>query len=455
MFSADGASVDPDAPLPSSPTEVSGLRARLLRGVLWNVVGTVFNQGSTFVVNVILANLWGLGTFGEYAIVQSTVAAAASMAQFATGYTATKYIAEFRLADPARTGRVIALCALVAGVIAVIAGVTLVISGQWLAGQMLNQPTLAQVIMSSAGVVAFSVLSGFLTGALAGFEQYAALARAGIVAGLLYTVLCSLGGGVGGLIGAILGQSISAGVLSLWLFCELRAEVRRLSIGVRIRDGFQETAVLFTFALPAALNNLVALPAIWLASALLVRQPQGLDEMALFAAANNFRIIVLFLPNIVNNVGMSLLNNQRGASAERSYRRVFWANIALTGGAVAAGAGFIAFSGRLLLGAFGPEFDDAYPALLILMAATIPEGLALATVQTIQSHGRMWLILLGRVLPCYAVLLFVAVLFSSKLGARGLALAYLIGWSVALASDVLIIWRTGVWSARAAAFTAR
>ena len=426
-----------------------------MRGVLWNVVGTVFNQGSTFLVNVILANLWGLGTFGEYAIVQSTVAAAASMAQFATGYTATKYVAEFRVADPERTGRIIALCALVAGAIAVIAGLTLVISGEWLAGRMLNRPMLGSVIMSSAGVVAFSVLSGFFTGALAGFEQYAALARAGILAGLLYTFLCSVGGKIGGLEGAIIGQSVSAGVLSLWLYRELRAEATRQGVSVRLRDGFEETAVLLKFAVPAALNNFVALPAIWLASAALVRQPRGLDEMALFAAANSFRIIVLFFPNIVNNVGMSLLNNQRGASVERSYRRVFWVNMALTSAAVAAGAGFMALLGRPLLGMFGPEFYAAYPALLILMAASIPEGLALATVQTIQSHGRMWLILLGRVLPCYAVLLLVATLFSSKLGARGLAWAYLIGWSVALTSDVLIIWRTGVWSNPTAASSAR
>jgi hypothetical protein len=56
------------------------------------------------------------------------------------------------------------------------------------------------------------------------------------------------------------------------------------------------------------------------------------------------------------------------------------------------------------------------------------------------------LALLGRVLPCYAVLLAVTVLISSELGARGLAWAYLAGWSVALFADTLIIWRTGVWS---------
>jgi O-antigen/teichoic acid export membrane protein len=157
---------------------------------------------------------------------------------------------------------------------------------------------------------------------------------------------------------------------------------------------------------------------------------------------------------MVNHVGMSLLNNQRGASAERSYRRVFWGNMALTGAAVAAGAGFMALSGRQLLAAFGAQFDAAYPALLILMAAAIPEGLALATAQAIQSHERMWLALVGRVFPCYAVLLSVAVLVSPGLGALGLAWAYLAGWSVALAADVLIIWRTGVWSNRMAASSA-
>ena len=65
---------------------------------------------------------------------------------------------------------------------------------------------------------------------------------------------------------------------------------------VPIRFGFHDADVhiLTKFAVPAALNGFVSVPAIWFGNAVLVRQEGGFPEMALFTAANNFRTIALF-----------------------------------------------------------------------------------------------------------------------------------------------------------------
>src|SRR5579884_3743945 len=88
--------------------------ARLSTGVAWSLLATVCNQGSTFAVNVMAANVLGRETFGRYAIIQSTLAAIAAMASFGLGYTATRFLAEFRATDPARAGRILGLCSAVA-----------------------------------------------------------------------------------------------------------------------------------------------------------------------------------------------------------------------------------------------------------------------------------------------------------------------------------------------------
>ena len=119
-----------------------------------------------------------------------------------------------------------------------------------------------------------------------------------------------------------------------------------------------------------------------------VRQPGGLGLMALFGAANSFRLIVLFLPNAMNNVGTSLLNNQRTASGD-DYRRVFWWNLGLTATVVILGAAVVIAIGPLLLRAFGKEFQGGYAVLRILMLVAVIESLAIWTYQVIQSHGRM------------------------------------------------------------------
>ena len=71
----------------------SNLHSRFQTGVAFNLVGTFFNQGSTFVVNIVVANLLGRQIFGEYAIVQNTLVAVSVFVQLGIGYVATKYVA--------------------------------------------------------------------------------------------------------------------------------------------------------------------------------------------------------------------------------------------------------------------------------------------------------------------------------------------------------------------------
>jgi O-antigen/teichoic acid export membrane protein len=434
------------------PSIRGSLRARLIRGVSWNMVATSFNQGSTFLVNIVLANIWGRHLFGEYAMVQSTLAVVTTMAQVSMGYTATKYVAEFRGREPERAGRILTLCGLVSVATATIAALVLLFGSRRLAADALSAPQLAPALMASAVLVFFAVMSGFLMGTLAGLEAYPALARAGIASGIIYVLLCSIGGSMAGVTGAVAAQAITAAVFFVILAWLVVREAATQRIRFRLHGASNEADVLFKFAAPAALNSFVALPAIWLANAILVRGPNGYDQLALFAAANNFRILVLFVPQIVNNVGMSLLNNERGARNAATYARLFWTNLMLTVAIALIGAAALVAAGPWVLRVFGSSFSEGYGVLVALMIAVIPEATALATVQPMLSQERVWTVFFGRVVPCYATLLGVAWFTVPSHGAVGLAFGWIAGWSVALLADVMLVWRTGLWGpSRAAA----
>ena len=116
------------------------IRARFARGISWNVVSSVFTQGSVFLTNVVIANILGRDVFGEFGMIQNTVLFFAGMGQMATGVTATKYIAEFRSSDPARAGRILGLCSSVTFIAASIATLIIVLTASWLASAMLKSP---------------------------------------------------------------------------------------------------------------------------------------------------------------------------------------------------------------------------------------------------------------------------------------------------------------------------
>jgi O-antigen/teichoic acid export membrane protein len=437
-------SVEPDAgPIPSGIAEES-LRSRMARGVVWNLIGTGALQGSTFVINVALANLLGIRVFGEYAIVQSTVVLLSSMVQWPTGYTATKYLAEFRSVDRQRTGRLLGLLTVASIALGGIAALILLASARSLAAGFLNNAELATPLMIASAAVFLGVTNLFLTGALGGLESYPAIGRAGLMAAISNVLACIVGAWVAGLIGAVIGLTLGGLVQCVILWRVVNVEIGRHNIPMQFRGLRVESGLLVRYSLPVALSGLIALPAIWLGNALLVRQPAGYDEMAVFAAANGFRAMVVFLPGIVNVVSMSLLNNQRGLGNAVRFRRVFWLNLTMTVLIVISGATGIALSGPRLLTFFGQEFARGYPVLLVLMGVTILESVSNSLIQLVQSRERSWLALVGVTLPCFATLALMAWLLTPIAGSLGLAWAYLVAWSVALPLTGVVVLKLGV-----------
>ena len=267
------------------PAHRASLLTRLHTGVALNFIGSAFGQGSTFALNLVTANLLGRLAFGEFTVVQTTLSTVGALAQIATGYTATKYVAEFRERDPERAARILLLCGRLSTVTAVLAALVLAATAPMIAGLAYSAPQLTPWLLTAAPGVLFIVMNGFRSGALAGLEDYRGIARVGAASGLVYLVLGVTGAYIGSIEGALIGIVISGGIQWLLLGFALRQELRRWKIPTRVNNAWQERSTLLHFALPATLTGAVTLPAFWLASALLVRQPGGLDQMAVFGAA--------------------------------------------------------------------------------------------------------------------------------------------------------------------------
>ncbi len=424
-------------------THRASLLTRLQTGVALNFIASAFGQGSTFAVNVVTANLLGRLAFGEFTVVQTTLSTVGALAQVATGYTATKYLAEFRERDPNRAARILYLCSRLSAATAFVAALALSLTAPLIARRAYAAPQLVPWLRTAAPGVLFIVMNGFRTGALAGLESYAALARAGGVSGIAYLVLGVAGAYTAGIQGALVGIVASAVLHWLLLGKALTSELRRWKIPRRVDHPWVERATLLHFALPASLTGAITLPTFWLASALLVRQPGGLEQMAIFGAANSFRVIVLFLPNVMTGVGTSLLNNQRRTS-EGGYRSIFWWNLFLTAAFVSAGALAVIAVGPRLLSAFGKGFEGGAVVLRVLMLAAIIESVAIWIYQVIQSHGRMWLTLFFVTLPRDCLILILAYLLTPTYGATGLAAAHAGGWAFALAAIAILTYRLGL-----------
>jgi len=401
------------------------LRDRLIKGTFLNFIAVAFNQGSTLIVNIIIARILMKETFGEYAMVQSTLLTVAALSQLATGYTASKYIAEYRSSDPEKAGRIMGLCAIVSAVMAGVGMIALIAMSPWLADRMLKAPHLATALMAGSGYLFFSSINGYQTGALSGLEAYGTLAKAGMASGTVAMATISLGAWWGGLAGAITGLSISAlfrcAIHNIWL----RLEARAHGIRPEYRGSFRrEKRIILKFSLPAALAGYYSMPMIWLANSLLVRQPGGYGEMALYASSSSFRIFVLFIPQVINTVSLSILNNTKGGGDLRRYKSVYASNVAVIFVTTLLGASVIGFFGDAILGVFGRDFSVGKTVLRILMCSTVFEGIAIALYQHLQAQEKMWSSLLMINIPRETAFIVLAFILVPRHGAIGLSLAY-------------------------------
>jgi len=414
------------------------LLSRLLTGTFWNGVSLALNQAGAFVGSVVVARLLGPIAFGQYAIVLTTLLSVAVLAQTGLAFAATKYIAEFRTVDPARTGRIVGLCAIFGPAVAVVFALSMAIAAPWVARPVLGSQSLAAPLAIGAVFVIFYAANSYQVGALTGLERYRALAAPAAVCTLLTVIFVGLGAKYGGVTGAIAGLSFATGIRWYLHQRALKTEFRKAGIAVSTQGIWQELPLLYSFAIPAALSGYLMIPALWLTNAWLVRQPDGYAHLAQYMAAQTLRLMVMFVPLLMNSVGLSVLNNVRRGNAAGSYASVHRMNrIALTG-STAVAAWLVAACGYYILRIFGRGFASSGNSVLwILLAAAVVESASLGYFQTIQAAGRMWLALFTIAIPWQATFVASAFFLVPRFGAAGLAGAYLAGMSVALVATAI------------------
>jgi O-antigen/teichoic acid export membrane protein len=416
------------------------LFGRLMTGTLWNVVASALNQGGSFLAGVAAARLLGQEAFGQYAIVISTLMSVSVVAQTGLGYSASKHIAEFRSADVARVGRILGLCQILCPALALAFTLAVAGSAPWMARHVLGSNELSVPLALGSVSILFSAVHSFLAAAISGLERYRALVAPSALSMLVTIGAVGAGASFGGVTGAVAGFS-AAGAFRWFLYRRaLECETRKLGFQPASEGRRRELPLLYRFALPATLSGYLIVPGLWFTNSLLVRQPDGYGAMALYTAAQSVRLLAMFVPQLINAVGLSMLNNVRGNRG--SYGQVRRMNLALQTGCAAAVALVLVFTGRRILPLFGRDFTDGgQSVLVVLLAAAVAESALMGLFQSIQVAGRMWLALGMITLPWQVAFVALAWYLVPRWDALGLALSYLGGIGVALIATTLALSR--------------
>ena len=258
---------------------------------------------------ILVARMLGKTVYGELGMIQSTVGMFGVFAGFGLGLTAIKHVAEYRLSDPERAGRIICLSGVVALGTGGLMALGLFVFAPWLAEQTINAPHLTNILRIGALVLFINAINGAQTGALSGFEAFKTIAHVNLFIGLLSFPVLICGAYFGGLSGAVWAMVINLCFNWLLNHLALRKEAQRHRIKLNFKGYRQELPILWRFALPATLSGIMVGPANWACRAMLTKQSNGYDEIGILTAALVFQGLLMFVGSMLSGPLLSMVSS--------------------------------------------------------------------------------------------------------------------------------------------------
>jgi O-antigen/teichoic acid export membrane protein len=404
------------------------LRARFAVGAFWSVLGAVISRGFLLAASVVCAWFLGKEGFGALGMIQSTAGMFGIFAGLGLGITATKYVSEFRRQEPLRAGRILALSASAAFLSGSIITVLVISLAPYLSQHVLAAPQLAAPLAIGSGLVFFGAINGAQTGALAGFEAFQTIARVNIYAGLASFPLIVFGVWRGGLRGAVWGSVAALAVNWALNNRALRGECAKANISYQLAGCRRELNILYRFSLPAFLASILIVSAIWVCNALLARQPQGYAELGLYAAADKWRVMIVFVPTYVFAMVVPVLSNLHGEGDGAGFQKVFRASLQLNGSLALLAALLIATFATPIMTVYGKSFRGGQAVLIVLAFSAIAEVLNSILGQPLIAAQQMWWRCASN-LMLIILLVGLASVLIPKWGALGLATSYALAYA--------------------------
>jgi O-antigen/teichoic acid export membrane protein len=408
------------------------LGARLTHGTVWSFLSLAVSNGMPLLAGIFTARMLGQKGYGELGMIVSTLGMFVALGGFGLSATAIKYIAELRIPDPPRAGRILTLTNLAAWVTGSLAAVVLLVIAPALIG-----PSLANDLRIGAVMVLGVAIAHVQSGALAGLEAFKKAACASFLAGILNFV-CLVGGcWVGGLTGTVWGLGLAVGFNALINHWFLSREARRQQVPFWCRGWASELGLLWKCSLPVVLGSALGSPVHWLTQWILFGQSGGDAALAVYRVGFTWSLVVSLIPLPFCYAYIPVLSSLAEDAAD-SRRKLIWkAVLGSLAIAVPVGLVLVLLAGPIL-SMYGPEYVVGRSVFSVLMVCGAAESVIALLIATLLALGFLWW-RLGAMLVWAVTVSGLALALVPMHGAMGIALSLLVGHVVLLVLLMLIL----------------
>ena len=303
-----------------SRVKKSEIGFRIASGAFWSFSGTAVAKLLVLVASIICARILTKQEYGEFGMVRSTIYMFVVFGSAGLGLTATKFISEYRDNHKDRIASIYLLTNGFAFITGLLVTILVLAFAPYLADNTLHAPHLTNAIRVGAILLFITVINGAQSGTLSGLEDFKSIAVNTFWGSVAEAIFMILGAYYGGVIGAVLGYGVSFIVL----YIANNLSIRKNFKAIGIKSSFscfkkEDLKLLYKFSLPAALSSVLVTPTIWVAKTILTRNT-GFEELAIYEAADQWRVMILFIPMAVSQVVLPILSNILGADQSKFWK---------------------------------------------------------------------------------------------------------------------------------------
>lgn len=419
----------------------SEIGSRIAIGVFWSFLGAVISRGSMLLAAILVARVLGKEQYGELGMIRSTINMFVVFAGFGLGLTATKYVAEFRESDKIKTGKIIGLSTIFAGLSGGLISLIILIFAPYLAENTINAPHLVLELRLGAVMLFFSALNGAQTGVLSGFEAFKAIARVNLISGVVAFPIQIGFTFMWGLTGSVIGYGTFFLLIWLLSYFAVRKESKKYNVHINFFNAWSEWEVLYKFSFPALLSGLLVSPVVWICNAMLVNYPDGFGQMAIFDAANQWRTIIIFIPTILSQIALPLFSSSLNTNDKFNY--ILKVNIKINFVISLLVTLIVSIFSVPIMKLYGSDFEEGWSVLILLALSAVLFSIGNILGKVLASKGEMWLGFIFNFIWAVLIIAVSYLLLKEGFGAVGLAVANFISYLLFTIIIYVYIFRTG------------
>ena len=397
--------------------------------------GTCFITGTALAKLIVLlggmlcARILGKVEYGEFGMIRSTISMFVALGTVGLGLTATKYISEYRECNKNKISSIFILTNVFSIITGILVTFIVLLFAPYLAEKSLNAPYLITEIRFGAILLFFTIIDAVQTGTLAGFEDFKSIAINTFISNVGEVILMLIGAYYYNVIGAVVGFGLGYVILFFLNVDSIKKNIQRDRLQINMKSvSIQDLGILYRFSIPATLSSLMVAPAFWFVRSLLVRQG-GFSEMGLYEVADQWKIIILFIPSAISQIVLPILSNIVGKKDSNSFWNVLKYNIYLNIVVSFVLVMFVVLASNYILKFYGTEFSDNRP-IIILAFSTIFTSISCVVGLAISSKAKMWIGFFFNAFWACMLIIFSYIFLYNDLGAVGLSLAVLCSYMV-------------------------